>query len=91
MAQVKLVNNTGERIYYFINNGRNDYGFIDDGNEIISGNADAQGVVTIESFRVVDDPNARTAWVNALAVLPKNPKTLEQILFDNSINSIEEI
>jgi len=91
MATVTLKNTTGQRIYYFINNGRNDFGFIDDGQTVTSGNANAEGIVTIESFRVIDDPNARTAWVNALAVLPTNAKTLQNILDDFGITSIEDI
>lgn len=89
---VTVNNNTGQRIYYYIKNSRTIYGYIDDGQEFTSGHKDVNGNVNLNEFRLADNPNARTDWVNALDSLEGDYRvTLQQILDENYINSIEEI
>jgi hypothetical protein len=71
MTAVTFKNTTGQRVYYYINNGRNDFGFLDPNQEVSSGNANELGDVTIVTFKLSENPNARTDWVNALDGLSK--------------------
>jgi hypothetical protein len=91
MTAVTFKNTTGQRVYYYINNGRNDFGFLDHNQEVKSGNANELGDVTIVTFKLSENPNARTDWVNALGALTKNPVTLQDILDFYVIDSIDEI
>ena len=91
MTAVTFKNTTGQRVYYYINNGRNDFGFLDHNQEVISGNANELGDVTIVTFKLSENTNARTDWVNALGALTKNPVTLQDILDFYVIDSIDEI
>jgi hypothetical protein len=91
MTAVNFKNTTGQRVYYYINNGRNDFGFLDPNQEVSSGNANELGDVTIVTFKLSENPNARTDWVNALDGLSKNPVTMQDILDFYGIDSIDEI